>query len=184
MKTTYLLLLCLIALLNSGCKKCETTTHYDFPAATERYFGMYKMGNWWTYENQDGTKKDSIYFLNFSENEQSDVENNPCVTWQKRNATLKTLYLGSSSEIKFEYEGASNNSVFFRFYNANDVTIIAGGYSNKIINTDTLNAYLQDGKIYSNVIKTKSKSYFAPNIGLIRWETTIDTFTLKNHHIQ
>lgn len=188
MKTIYLLLFCIIALLNSGCKKCETTTHYPLPVATELYFGMYKMGNWWTYENQEGTKKDSIYLTEFYDKVGKDVELDECTTWQYKQGNMISKYLYSglnvnTEKIAFTYGSPYTNSADYTYVElSGDVRV---SFRNGMFQKDTIIPnYSQNLKMYSNVLKNRNRKYFAPNIGLIRWETTTDTFTLKKYYIQ
>lgn len=186
MKTSYVLLFCLFALLNSGCKKCETTTHYDFPAATELYFGMYKMGNWWVYENQDGTKKDSIYLTWEDNTNNLNNGRDVCVTWNNRECTLKNNYLyANKSNANIAYTNPYNAKydimeTSVSLFDGNTSEVLATHSKNSLYQCTILPVYL----IYNNVLKTNHRRYFAPNIGLIGWETTTDTFTLKKHYIQ
>jgi hypothetical protein len=193
MKTTYLLLFCVIVLLNSGCKKCPTTTHYPFPAAAELYFGMYKQGNWWTYENQDGTKKDSIYFTQFLDNIAKDNTSEDCVTWQHREGNMGSnyLYAKSNSGVSYvpfiysnPYDGISS-PIYTSINLSGTVQERLVTYKDGILYQDTIiTNFSQNSKSYFNVIKNRNNKYFAPNIGLIRWEIGTDTFTLKKYHIQ
>jgi hypothetical protein len=192
MKTTYLLLLCLIALLNSSCKKCPTTTHYPFPAATELYFGMYKMGNWWTYENQDGTKKDSIYFRGqFFDQTGGDPAIDECITWQYRQGEIGNNYLYPRSSagtdyVPFVYGNrytGGPNSTYIEL--SGTISENLATFKDGVLQRDTIIPnFSQNAKVYVNVIKNRKKKYFAPNIGLIRWEIGTDTFTLKRYYIQ
>lgn len=189
MKTTYLLLLCVLALLNSGCKKCPTTTHYPFPAATERYFGMYKPGNWWTYENQDGTKKDSIYFTQFFDDIAKDNTSEDCATWQSVEGLLNNNYLSANNtNITFLYKNpyvGNNKTETYVDLSGYNIEEPITTYKDGVFRVDTIyNNYQQSSKTYLSVLKTKYKRYFTPNIGLIRWEIGQDTFTLKNYHIK
>lgn len=189
MKKIIFIVSILLVLLNSGCKKCETTTHYDFPAATERYFGMYKMGNWWTYENQDGTKKDSIYLIELRDETLQDVEQNDCITWRSKSGRIKNNYLQNKVNLydsysNFYYSASKYNFISFELSSVGTPEYLANYDVNRFSNVDILSVFNSNNQNYNNVLKTKLNRYFAPNIGLIRWETTTDTFTLKLHHIQ
>jgi hypothetical protein len=171
MKTSYLLLLCVLALL---------------------YFGMYKQGNWWTYENQDGTKKDSIHFTaQFFDYLGKEPALDDCITWQYRHGNIGSRYLYRKSNIGIDYTAftyqnpytGSNN--YTRIALSMNVSENFATFKDGVLESDTIILnYTQNSKSYSNVIKNRNHKYFAPNIGLIRWDIGSDTFTLKKYYIR
>ena len=62
-----LCIICMMLLISSckDCKQCNYTQYETAPVILE-YFGNYRPGNYWIYENQDGTKKDSIWVSDYS----------------------------------------------------------------------------------------------------------------------
>ncbi len=188
LKKILILIIMVASFANIACKKCSNITTYKFPAATERYFGVYKQGNWWVYKNQDSTKKDSIYLTDVDNSNGKDRAIDECVEWDRRTAKVHSSYLSSSQEeIKINYE-ARFNGAHFNIYQAIPTSATHVVYQDgvfKSTNAAEIPLFYQNGRVFTNIIKLKySPIYYSPNVGIIRWETGVDTFTLKSYYIQ
>ena len=74
-----IILFVLVLVFFSCRKKCTegASTKLPLDAKLDGYFGVYKKGNYWVYENQDKTKKDSIYVTAYDRRFQ--LESHPLV---------------------------------------------------------------------------------------------------------
>ena len=160
------------------------------------YFGMYKMGNWWIYENTTKTKKDSVFIGKYDE---SFTCNNAFIRERFRRFKVHSDMLTSNVEKRFEVYAEKNQIEFFAQIEFKDNKY---KLSNDIINPkinqpEVLDSFkLPNLKVYSKVLKIHrgpfensssfngEYSFFAPDVGIIGYTTyNKDTFYLKSFKI-
>jgi hypothetical protein len=108
MKEKIILLAISLVFINSACtKECKNFTQYQTAPVILEYFGNYKPGNYWIYENQDGTKKDSMWVSDYKE---STGERLTCIKYPVRQYILHSRHLGIIDELKVEVK---LNSVYY-----------------------------------------------------------------------
>lgn len=103
MKTKLKLSILGLMLLIISCKSwireqmCTSHTYCPTVPLILEYFGNYKPGNYWIYENQDGTKRDSIYVSEYSTKETKSIESSKkdqsdCIKYDKIEFYLNSKY--------------------------------------------------------------------------------------------
>jgi len=188
-----ILLLFLIA-LNLQCgKRCEIYTSRPLTGVIEDYFGVYKGGNWWVYQNRLKTKKDSIFLENYTD---GFFENRTsCEKAQRRTFSIDGLYLADGNKLFANYIAEGNyirmtiSSPVFSFpefqYSFYDQKLAVfptlENNGNPFIDSVTIN-----GAKYYNILigkETNGTYFFSKNTGLVGWMNTLDTFNLVNFKI-
>lgn len=182
----------------TSCNECRgNIEHYDFPEEMEQYFGVFRPGNYWVYYNQDSTKKDSFYISDFEESTGRLLDKDECVSWDQREFTLHTTYLNRESKVFYqtninccEWIFESDNYLFRIFYSNGTFSRYYAGISF----TEKIESFTINNEIYKNVLFQKSQFedvvnnpvslYIAPNIGVIKFTTNIDTFTLSKYRLR
>ena len=174
----------------TSCNKCndKDLTHYGYLPEMNKYFGMYKQGNWWVYKNQDSTKTDSIYITNFKEEIYKD--NNQCFDYPSRKFKLHSQFLLNGGN-SFNGRYMNNQSCC-----DNEFRLLICVEMNNTINTHPISCgipeIIYDSIIisnikYYNVIYVKAGSvqtYFAPQVGIVRFIDQTDTFSIQTCYIQ
>ncbi|MBY0477429.1 MAG: hypothetical protein K2Q24_07260 [Chitinophagaceae bacterium] len=178
------LLISVFAIYNSCRKPCLSPDNVQIENSPVMvYFNSFKPGNWWVYQNNTGTKTDSIYIKDFQASISHRFKN--CVSdssrifkliekeFRRRNSGDTTVVLINSTqfdEIQFilqtfySLQGTINNSAVYSFPD-NDK------YKNdpdKFIDSVILN-----NTVYKDVLVLNGpypdKYFFAKNIGLVGW---------------
>jgi hypothetical protein len=175
-------------------RKCDTYFSQLLTGKTEVYFGAYKSGNWWVYQNQNGTKRDSIYPVYFLD---TTIKNKTsCSAYEQRRFTLHNVYLANMNDVEAVYEAAETTINFrmeaqntrfpsFTFFFNED--LIRSFPSPDNTGNNMLDSLKMNGTLYYNILSGKESPntyYFGKNRGLIGWGTPIDTFNLVNFQIQ
>jgi len=180
----------------TGCKECKGPLEYHpLLPQMEKYFGVYKPGNYWIYYNQDSTKVDSVYVSDYSEGKVKD--NNDCVEFDLVSFKLHSEYLSTQAPIK--------DGILYVTYSSDykccvsEVSIISGEvgiFLEAQENVDTLigGVVIQSFQLwdspeqtYYEVINYHAFVYFAPNVGIVQYISNIDnrdTFSLATNFIQ
>jgi hypothetical protein len=182
-----------------SCGKCKDKDmdSFGYTPQMESYFGVYKNGNWWVYKNQDSTKTDSIYVTDFNEEQLED--RTVCVKYPHRKFNVHSAFLNDSFTVfNCEYNGdgtCCGNYIDCGYLGArvnkdNSIRPIGISQSVQDFFYDTLSV---NNKLYRNVIyfitpysttSKKIKTYNSPNIGIIKYINTLDTFVLRKYHLQ
>lgn len=181
---------------NQSCQKCKELTRYGFLPEMEKYFGMYKPNNWWTYTNQSNSINDSIYVYDYSEIIKKDTKQQ-CIEFPRREFKLSSNFLLSSSEPILgaffannkcceDYFSVSNSNfgVNVKMDEATESNPQNGNVNESLILLDSLNI---NSFVFKQVICVEgfnSLTYFAPNVGMVKYITNGDTFLIKNWLIQ
>ncbi len=196
MKCLLIFVIVVIALVNPSCdKKCKEVTYNGYLPEMNKYFGMYVPDNWWKYKNQDSTKIDSIYISDFVENPLG-ILITSCTEFPMQNFTLNSNYLfnslppitgyyHSSETCCLNFYGLGNNQIGFQAQmnentDSHPVSIVPP--SEELIPEIVLN-----GNTFYNVLyfeHGEAKVFFAPNVGLVRYITNQDTFSIFNYQVQ
>ena len=202
MKNTLLLLSIVLMLGNTSCireRNCEKHTQCPTAPLITEYFGNYKPGNYWIYENQDGTKKDSIYVDNYSEyqyksGESYTKEQDDCIEYFTSSFDLHSQYWGTSNKLKAKISNDGN--CFKSSFELND-TFEYGLFGLGANNSD--DTFLSTTQIFNfKTHSNKSVTYLTgfkypyslifgtPKIGIVQFvsRNTADTFSLLKYFIQ
>lgn len=191
----YIALLLTLFLLNTSCrKKCseEASKKSYLDPQLNAYFGMFKKGNYWVYENQDKSKRDSIYVTSYDRKFVLDIT--ACDDVETLEFTLKE----NSKEIVASdfvcVKGFTNNintqncqaSVFFtsilstiNFY---PDTILASNYEVQKLNSITINGKTYSGQIIQ--LRRDDTLFMQSGIGIIGWKENNSTYNLVNKYLQ
>ena len=184
----------LIALILGSCKQCpkrKGLKDYWFLDKMNSYFGMYQSDNWWVYKNNKSTKTDSVFITYFSEVIRKDKQVK-CITYPERKFTLNTNYIndGINKEINGEYFNNANccENYFLCVIGAKmDAETDIHPLSTIIPSEVVLDSITVSGSHYQNAIYFQNgpnKLLFAPDIGIIRYINSTDTFNLVKYFIK
>ncbi|MBA3674254.1 MAG: hypothetical protein H0W75_04730 [Chitinophagaceae bacterium] len=191
---------CVVTLFTSGgcTKRCADYTTSMIRGPIEEYFGAYKPGNWWVYQNKDKTKKDSIYITDHSD---TVLQNRTiCLKYEERMYTIKSkvlmngndLYVISDAEktgvdINFsliKYQTQSGGFPQFRYdedYNKLWSFPEVYNQGQNVFDSITLNNIT-----YYNILQGRYSNntyYFAKGKGLVGWTANGETFNLTHYKI-
>ena len=175
------------------CKDKDVTA-FGYLPEMNKYFGMYKQGNWWVYKNQDSTKTDSIYITDFIERIKKDK--NDCITYPTREFRLNSLFITSGTNI-LKGEFINNRNCCNNTFNCGIVAKMNSKINTRPIsgnsNPELLFDSLKIGNTtYNNVLlfeanndyyNTHVKAFFALYVGIIKYINQTDTFSIKKYRI-
>ena len=193
MKNIIILLIVCILFITTACEKeCKTYTQYETAPVILEYFGNYKPGNYWIYENQDGTKIDSMWVSDYVEKNGGDELK--CFQYPVREFVLNSIYLSNKNTINIKMSNLSERNFETSFIgtdtNGVDKRLIyATGIGNDSIELHTIK---KDYVIKSLIIKkaaifNNSPFYiFGSKIGIVTYpsQNKLDTFYLTKYFIK
>lgn len=181
-------------LLAFNCNRnCDTFISRPLTNNTEIFFRSYKSGNWWVYQNINGTKRDSIYLTYYLD---STIKNRTsCLEYEQRKFTLHNLYLANGNNINAVYEAAETTIDFHMeapgarfpsftyFLNENLIRSFPSpdNQGNNMLDSIKLNGILY--RVVLTGRESPNTYYFAKDRGLVGWATPLDTFNLVNFQI-
>ena len=177
------------------CKDKDVTA-FGYLPEMNKYFGMYKQGNWWVYKNQDSTKTDSIYITDFIERIKKDK--NDCITYPTREFKIHSKFISSNFDTILNGRYVNNKNccvnhfscVIYAQMNSNINTRPTDGNSNTELLFDSVEI---GNTTYNNVLLFEAnsdyynihvKEFFAPYVGIIKYINQTDTFSIKTYYIQ
>lgn len=187
----YIVLIQVIGFL-SGCDRCKDLSYCHYLPEIDKYFGMYVPGNWWVYYNQDSTKIDSIYVINFEETIQKDFLEE-CSEFPQREFELFSNYISTTAEpVKGLYLVNANCSTNYLSFKT------LGWFLGVSMNSDIddhpisqdeviLDSIIINGIVYQEVIYfpgSNANLYLGANKGIIAYINNSDTFSLIKYFIQ
>lgn len=196
----YTLLLVLV-IITQSCLKCRDIEKCHLPETGERYFGNYKPGNYWVYYNQDMTKKDSVYVIDYKVTREK-YSKHPCIEFDKIEARLQSDFIfdqnSNSLDFNKKYNYSSSNgggcnkrgylfiTNYFKtnIYSSFDIdTLSSSGSYNQIKRVGSLEIISQR---YDNVVLYQDYLWLTPKVGVIQYinENKTDTFYLHETNIQ
>jgi len=195
MKSSKPFLLIILLFLTSRCdrEKCEAFSGSVLAGKMETYFGAYKAGNWWVYQNQNGTKKDSIYITAFADSLIKDEIN--CTVLNVRRFALVNTYLASMNNIAVVYDATTTaisfkaeaqNASFPTFTHVFTDSLIRSLPAAENPGNNKLDSVRLGGTSYYNILtgkRTPNIYYFGKDRGLVGWITPTDTFRLVSFSI-
>ncbi|HBF87516.1 MAG TPA: hypothetical protein DDX39_02650 [Bacteroidales bacterium] len=161
------------------------------PETGEKYFSVFKDGNYWIYYNKNLTKKDSVYISNYENNKGKDRQEY-CREWDEISFTMFSNYIGEKDSANAQY----NNNMeceggrFIISGIASYLIRMASTYdSDTLISGTTIPIFYlnSDSSLqYKDVVFHNSKYWFAPNVGLIQYVSfeNLDTFYLHEYYIK
>jgi hypothetical protein len=206
MKKILLLLTIIFLLGNISCireRRCERHTQCPTAPLITEYFGNYKPGNYWIYENQDGTKRDSIYVTDYLTDEVKSFESetkeqSDCIRYNNLEFYLNAQYFGKQkmwARISNNNCNESSFSLTDSIYHSQPVLLFTAKQTDdtfdktfqKINFTTITNSTVIYPKGFgSSYIADYPYYLFASKIGIIQFisQNSKDTFSLIKYKIQ
>lgn len=195
MKHILVLILIVLHITSCGnkCEEAESTKKY-LQQDLDGYFGVFKKGNYWVYENQDKTQKDSIYVTASDRN--FFLDKTPCNNIETIEFTVKQkgkdviIYAdsmcirGKNDELRLQQ--CMPGTFFINFLSsmhfAPDTVYCSPGIANRIrsvtLNNNTFsNEIIQ---MYYNL----DTIYMQKHVGIIGWKKNNNTYNLVNKYLQ
>jgi hypothetical protein len=186
-------------ILNS-CEKCSSYNDYYVISETKPYFDVYKEGNWWVYQNQDSTKRDSIFITNYND-KLWDVDREYCNRYEHREFILNSNYILEEKNPKAKYyyfnANQTNFSLLINNYIHLDISLKKEINNSTYIGTkgnhepiEFLPSININNRTFKNVLKVKGGGtdttvfHFAENTGLVQFANKSDTFKLLKFEIK
>ena len=196
MKRIKLFLPIILMSLLSRCDRgaCEAFSGNVLTGKMETFFGAYKTGTWWIYQNQDGTKKDSVYLGSFVDSVIRNETN--CTIYELRKFSLHTTWLAAMNDIAVVYDATetatsfkmeAQNTSFPSFIHSLTDSLIRSLPAGENTGNNRLDSVRLNGTSYYNILtgkKTPDIYYFGKDKGLVGWITNTDTFNLIRFQIQ
>jgi hypothetical protein len=179
-----------MVLISSFCcgKKCrQPVSSYGMPKEIDPYFGVYKPGSYWIYQNRQATRKDSLYITEAS-TVMTEELNIACIEYETRKFNLHSNWLNNGSILPVRYENNQQccEAIFVHDANVNNVFSYFLGTDNgkpviKSANSKLLDSMRAGNTTYYEVINQQRFSFetwFAPRVGLVQFVNGSDTFYL------
>jgi hypothetical protein len=195
----YLIIIIFISLLLTSCGfRCKKSDYEEYPLDTEllSYFGVFKTGNYWVYENAAKTKKDSIYVTDYSRYFYEMKE--PCHRNEKLTFTLKATGKDVVTKDKVCMEAerdivytqtCSQDSLFF---NSREYFDFYLNISYRPLIVVKLNSVILNNELYNGeILQISGDNHFTGNdtlfimssIGIIGWQKNNDTYNVTQYLI-
>jgi hypothetical protein len=177
------------------CRNGEDGPTKDIDSTLLLYFGKYRPGNWWVYDNISKNKRDSVFMdvsdIHFSDYAAAiDVYANDCVYERNIAGKLSFSFLGEStnrfqgnlsiSPNRLILEGTDTRLLIDSFKLINSFGSILSIDSFRLPSGETFNKVLK--LINTNTVRNKA-IFVAPDIGIIRFDNLTDTFYLTKSKI-
>jgi hypothetical protein len=181
----------LMFLSSCGCKDKDYEYRSLHPSLVS-HFGMYKTGSYWVYENQDKTKRDSIYVTSYLKDFNKDHINCRYDEFFKFTLKSNSKFSIKSDSVCFESTSIKTlrtsyhcgsylfddfGGVFFH----DDNTVSSPTHKVAKLNTIILNAQEYSSNILG--FSNEYSIYTKENMGIIGWESEKDTFNLIKIHL-
>jgi hypothetical protein len=189
----YICCLSVILLINISCrKKCteEISTKRNLDPELDAYFGVFKMGNYWVYENQNQTKRDSIYVTAYERNYMLFMTG--CHDIETLNFTLKATghdVVTRDSICMSAYHNELStqscpDSLFFNGYGYMHFSVDTITYLKLVSKCSSvvLNNQLYVGNLIQ--IYGSDTLYMQKGIGIVGWKKNNDTYNLVKKNVQ
>ena len=172
-----------------SCERCRNTAYCELALVGRNYFDMYKEGAYWIYYNQDSSKVDSVYIINF-ENRYHKNTKEPCIEWNDITFNLENEYLNHGN-VKVSIGNLGNceiGSAHFLFsegggivykFRKGDTALTCPNVECNVMQPFQLRG---DPKYtFYEVTVYDSMYWFAPEFGLIQYVSynKLDTFYLN-----
>jgi|GEM_PF-2384492 len=186
-----------LVLMQSCGKNCKPDEFIQvtYEANMEKYFDVYKSGNWWLYTNTAGLV-DSVYVTDYSYYTPGAINIKPCLSQPLQRMNLITERMSLSGEIEISYSALRTFTTFrlsaqgggvWVHFNTSESYNSSGSIS--FIPTQTINGIeysdllrIDNGLIANSEYITQTV-VFAPDYGLVQFITPNDTFSLSNTNL-
>ena len=207
MKKILFLILIVSVFILYNCNQCETTqctegnTKHKISSVVKKYF-YFKTGSWWVYQNEISLERDSIYVVKdeyekFFISEACECDERIFVRYESTFNDSFYYYTESYSSPSINFNrisyGSSISYLTYRFRVQDDTSLSLTNQHNAIITFIPIYKGIKEEfkevyRCFYNKALTDylSDSYFAPNIGLIRYQYKIGDETywnLVNYHV-
>jgi len=150
------------------------------------YFGMYKVGSYWVYQNQAQTKNDSIYVTSYFRGfilSRPDCESDETLLITLRSSANNLIVSDSVCMIGYYNQLLTQNCASSTFLNPN-LTLIDfypdsvsdGSDPDALLSTLTLNNHIYKGSLCA--IYGQDTLYAQKQLGVIGWKKNGQTFNL------
>ena len=201
----FLLLLILIPAFNCS-RRCDSFPSRPLKGKIEDYFGVYKLGNWWVYNNKMG-KKDSQYVSDYTDTFVNDRAT--CNNIQRRMFAIVNTQLpggfpqyrsGDSLYLTYEagtnsitvritcfYPATKQSASFPRFTYFLDRDSILSYFGPGYFGRNLFDSISLNGMKYHNILSGNDGTttyYLEKNKGMVGWGNVLDTFNLTSFKIQ
>ncbi|MEZ5195852.1 MAG: hypothetical protein R2764_05485 [Bacteroidales bacterium] len=191
---SFFLFVLMIALFIS----CEKDKNYHLDAEFVSYFGSYKNGSWWIFEDTLNNSTDSVYVTDYFERRESDSKQSNdyydlveyklhCkenVNWTFINQNSETGELSGNLSC-FNNQKVNLDTDFFldfpRIYKEGGIYKVDEDFDLEIVPGYQVNSFS-----FNDVIKVWNQVvtfYFAKNVGLIQYKIGSDNFILVDYSI-
>jgi hypothetical protein len=183
-----------LMLLTCQCErdKCDAFSGRVLSGKMQTYFGPYKPGNWWVYQNQDSTKQDSVYVKTFVDSLIKNEAN--CTAYSLRKFSLFNTYLGNMNDIAVTYDATETaisfmmeaQSISLPGFTSSSDSLIRSLPAADNPGINTMDSVRLNDSTYHNILigkKIPNTYYFGKDKGLVGWITLTDTFNLVNSRI-
>jgi len=198
-KLTFYLLLIFITTFIS-CYKCSDSEldYCKVPPTGEKYFKGYANGSYWIYENQDYSKKDSVYVMDYQKTTKK-INKDGCFKWDEISFKLYSQYLfsdiatGKYNSLDDDLNSGCGNSDFSVSYDDKGFGFLSKNSSNELTcfnnNCDKLTFFkLRDDPqlTFYEAMVSNNKYWVSPEVGLIQYVSfnNLDTFYISKYHIE
>jgi len=185
----FLFLATMSSCIRDNCNRSKIPK-FNFPGEMEDYFGVYRLNNFWSYENNLKTKRDCVFVSNFVEEMNENCQFKQTVFERQFTLTSLNNFFKIFTQCSFIYstanygavvQGGSGDLKFDFTHTDGNLSFSKGG----IVPKEELvfqNIKFKDAMVYNNT-DNGTKLYFLPNIGIVKIETNSDTFHLLRHRI-
>lgn len=167
-------ILFLFILIHISCapEKCHNKSKIDYHYVDENtlpWFGMFKEGNWWVYEEEKTGLRDSLYIQNYD----NTFFGMGCKFTQLIEAKLVSKYIFKTTA-KINYNVASDYTTYFKIC-IDDFCFKSLVYDSLFDNfkDNPIQSITIQGKVYDQVVKMVGQDqyiYLAKDVGIIRIE--------------
>jgi len=192
MKYSIIVIVAALILLGSCGKKCNISNPYSYSLDTSltAYFGMYKTGSYWVYQNQNQTQNDSIYVTSYSRSfilSRPDCEADETLLLTLRSTKNNLIVSDSVCMVAYYNQLLTQNCASSNFLYSGLTIIdfypdsISTNNTSAILSTVTLNKQIYNGSIFA--IYGPDTLYAQKQLGVIGWIKNGQTFNLVKHYL-
>jgi hypothetical protein len=200
MKNILVAVFSLLLFFSCGKRCSDKIINKPLNSKLDACFGVYKMGNYWVYENQDQTKRDSFYVSSYSRF--FDLKNSSCQAYETLKFSLicmeenllsqgTSYFEGSSASIDFglssTFFSSDINALYFDHQDNKD-TVYASSYTSyawraRFISFKMLNSSNYSGNLFE-VYDQQDTLYLQEYVGIIGWKKNNETFNLIKQYLK
>ena len=171
-------------------KPCKDHTDINIDQATLDYFGIYKPGSFWVYQNSDSTEKDSLYVIYYHKRIEEGTKKPDCKKTEKieirLQSTGKNLIVDGYAILYVERNGyhsvtTSGNHWLGNTQGMNTYSDTLTGIRTRKLKSISLNSKTFSGDITE--VNDIYPMYLQRKVGIIGWKKDDKTFHLIRYNI-